>query len=131
MAGKDPRRHYDGKVIALHKSVVFHLIHQLIWVNIKLKLSESTILTCLNSSSNYKPSPFIIINYLILILITYSHHCFIQAGEAAQSTFKREERWHDKSYLLKNYHNIVKRCLINGLSRGVNSHLDLACGRFL
>ena len=44
--------------------------------------------------------------------------------------FQREKRWEERTYLLKNYHNIVKRTLIDKLSHNAESHLDIACGRF-
>jgi hypothetical protein len=50
-----------------------------------------------------------------------------QAGKA--ETFDREDRWKDKTYLLKNHHNMVKRALINVFSTRSSSLLDLACGR--
>lgn len=42
----------------------------------------------------------------------------------------REERWQDRTYVLKKFHNDIKRQLITFCSRNVERHLDIACGRF-
>ena len=41
----------------------------------------------------------------------------------------RRDRWGDRTYQLKDYHNLVKRSMIAGLSSNAASLLDLACGR--
>lgn len=41
----------------------------------------------------------------------------------------RKQRWQDRTYQLKDFHNDVKRGMINGLTRRDGSLLDLACGR--
>lgn len=41
----------------------------------------------------------------------------------------REERWQDRTYVLKKFHNDIKRQLISFCSKHAEKHLDIACGR--
>eukprot|EP00051_Salpingoeca_urceolata_P017546 m.240098 g.240098 ORF g.240098 m.240098 type:complete len:407 (-) comp18986_c1_seq1:2260-3480(-) len=59
-----------------------------------------------------------------------SQHYDRQAdGPAKSFADARKERWKQRTYQLKRFHNDVKRELINTLSCKTAHHLDLACGR--
>lgn len=57
----------------------------------------------------------------------YDRHAVPVLGDVRQTL---RERGKSRMYALKTFHNEVKRRLICRFSKGVQHHLDIACGRY-